>query len=260
MADEQLVPDGDEALELAPDGGDPPDNQADETPEPIVNLAMEMGWLPKDQFRGDPDAWKPADQFIRAGRDIQQTTARELRSMREQVERMGSVTETIVRDKEAEINARWEAKIAQAAEDGDTALAVKLAKERPVTSPANGGPDPTVQQWVAKNQWFTSDPLAKARAEEISNRLAHLPVPDQLAQVERAIRKEYPELFPTPAKQPPATQTGSTRSAAPSNRVKGFAEMPLASQQVALDYEKRLGVPKEQTAKSYWAEQQGVKR
>jgi hypothetical protein len=35
--------------------------------------------------------------------------------------------------------------------------------------------------------------------------------------------------------------------------------MPADSQRIALDFEKRLGVPKEQTAQSYWAEQ-GVKR
>jgi hypothetical protein len=84
-------------------------------------------------------------------------------------------------------------------------------------------------------------------------------VTDQLAQVERAIRKEYPEHFTPAAKPPPSTQTGAARNANASNRQKGFADMPADSQRIALDFEKRLGVPKEQTAQSYWAEQ-GVKR
>ena len=255
MADDDLALEGEgaqvEEADTAP---------TDDTPEPIANLARDLGWTPKEDWQGDPDKWKPADQFIRDGREIQHTTARELRSLREQMDRMSGVTETIVHDRVAAARSQWEADMARAVEDGDTAAALKLARQEPQAKPVNGGPDPVVSQWVAKNEWFTADPLAKARAEEISNRLAHLPVSEQLAQVERAIRKEFPEHFPAPAKQPTATQTGASRNPNPSNRAKGFADMPAASQQVALDYEKRLGVPKETTAKSYWAEQERVKR
>ena len=83
---------------------------------------------------------------------------------------------------------------------------------------------------------------------------------EYLGDSREAIGAEFPEHFPAPAKQPPATQTGASRNPNPSNRAKGFADMPAASQQVALDYEKRLGVPKETTAKSYWADQERVKR
>jgi hypothetical protein len=256
VADEDLALEGEGAQVQDTEGAE----QTDDTPEPIANLARDLGWTPRDEWQGDPEKWKPADQFIRDGREIQQSTSRELRSLREQMERMGSVTETIVQDRVAAAQAEWQRKMAQAVDDGDTETALKLADERPTAKPTGNTPDHTVQQWVAKNEWFTKDPLAEARAREISDRLKHLPVPEQLAQVERAIRKEFPEHFPAPAKQPPATQTGGSRNPNPSNRAKGFADMPLASQQVALDYEKRLGVPKEQTAKSYWADQERVKR
>jgi hypothetical protein len=146
-------------------------------------------------------------------------------------------------------------------DDGDTETALKLADQKPVAKPAPGGKtlDPQVADWKSKNPWFEKDHFATIRAEEISQRLGHLPVADQLKEVDRAIRKEFPEHFAPPTKQPPATQTGNGRNVNPSNRVKGFADMPLASQQVALDYEKRLGVPKEKTAKSYWAEQERSK-
>lgn len=259
MADEELVPDGDEALENAPDTGEQPDD----TPEPIANLAKELGWVPKEEFRGEPDKWKPAEQFIRDGREIQQSTSRELRSLREQFDRFGNVIETVAQDRVAAARTQWEAEMARAVEDGDTDAALKLARQEPVAkaAPANGGADPAVAQWVSKNPWFNADPLARARAEEVSNRLAHLPVAEQLAQVERAIRKEFPEHFPAPAKPPPATQTGQSRNPNPSNRVKGFNEMPQASQQMARDMVKRHpDLTLEAIAKSYWADQEGVKR
>lgn len=255
MADEELAPEGGEALELAPEVQE----EAPQTDPAIEALAREMRWTPKDEWHGDPEKWKPADQFIRDGAGIQQTTSRELRSLREQMERIGGVTETIVRDKVAEAQAEWQRLHDQAVEDGDKEAARALLKQQPAP-PTNGKtPDPHVTEWVGKNAWYNTDPLAQARAAEISDRLAHLPVPEQLKQVERAIRKEFPEHFPK-AKDPPATQTGQSRNPNPSNRVKGFADMPLASQQVALDYEKRLGVPKEQTAKSYWQDQERVSR
>jgi hypothetical protein len=231
------------------------EQQQDETPEPIANLAKELGWVSKDEFRGEPEKWKPAEQFIRDGRDIQQTTARELRSLREQMERVGSVTETIIQDRVTAAQTEWQRKMTQAVDDGDTETALKLADQRPTAKPNGTGADPTVQSWVAKNPWFNTDPLARVRAEELSGKLAHLPVPEQLAQVERAMKREFPEHFPAPVKAPPSTQTATGRNANPSNRTKGFADMPMESQQVARDFERLNGVSKDDFAKQYWANQ-----
>ncbi len=229
----------------------------DDTPEPIVNLARDLGWTPKDEWHGDPEKWKPAEQFIRDGREIQQSTSRELKALREQMDRIGGVTETIVRDKVAERDAYWQAQFDKAVEDGDADAARKAASQINGTGAApQKGPDPQVATWVAKNPWYSTDPLAQARAQEISDRLKHLPVPEQLAQVDRAIRKEFPEHFPK-AKGPPATQTGAQRNAVTSNRQKGFADMPPAAKEMAIDYESRLGVKKEDFAKSYWAKNEG---
>lgn len=252
MADEELAPDGGEALELAPE------EQAAEpdTPEPIANLAKELGWVPREEFRGEPEKWKPADQFIRDGRDIQQTTARELRSLREQMERMGAVTSTIIEDKVAERDAYWKTQFNQAVEDGDTEKANALLEQRPAAkAPTQAGTDPIVAAWKAKNPWFDTDPAAGFRASEVSDRLKHLPVPEQLAAVEKVIRKEYPEHFAPPAKQPPGVQTAASRNPNPSNRVKGFNDMPAASQQVARDMVRRHpGLTLEAFAKSYWSD------
>lgn len=230
--------------------------QQHEVPEPIVNLAMEMGWTPKDQFRGDPERWKPADQFIRDGRDIQQSTARELRTLREQMERFSGVTSQLVQDKVAERDQYWKTQFNQAVEEGDTEKANKLLEQRPSPQQQPNMVPAETQSWIAKNDWFEKDPLAKARAIEICERLKHLPVSEQLAQAERGIRKEFPELFTPAAKQPPSTQTGQSRKAAPSNRVKGFTDMPAESQAMAKDMVRtNPGLTLEAIAKSYWAQE-----
>jgi hypothetical protein len=181
---------------------------------------------------------------------------RKLDSFEDQMTRWGSVQSQLLQDKLAERDAAWQAKMSQAVEDGDTETALKLAGNRPVAQPTDTGPDPQVVEWVGKHPWYNTDPLAQARAREISDRLKHLPVPEQLKQVERAIRKEFPEHFPK-AKDPPGVQTGATRNANPSNRAKGFNDMPTASQQMARDMVKRHpDLTLEAIAKSYWTDKE----
>ena len=84
MADEERPAEGDE-LVLTPDdevpppeGAAPPEEvpQGDDAPPPapsVEELAQRMGWKPKEQFRGDPDKWRPADEFILQGHEIQRS-------------------------------------------------------------------------------------------------------------------------------------------------------------------------------------------
>lgn len=257
MADEDLA--SQEAEGAVVDNNDPPDQdgrqQADS--EPISNLARDLGWTTREEWEakgGDPDKWKPAEQFIRDGREIQQTTARELRSLREQMDRVGSVTETIVNDRVNAARAQWEAEMTRAVEDGDTATALRLARQEPQAQPAGNA---EFESWKAKNSWFVTNPLAQAVAIDAAERVKHLPPAQQFEMAERAVKRDFPELFPQAqtAKPPPATQTAATRSAAPTNRQKGFADMPAASQQVARQMiERHPGLTLEAFAKSYWSD------
>lgn len=252
MADEELAQEG-EALELERD-----EDQQEEREPTASEIAARMGWRPKDEWQGDPEAWKPADKFILDGGDIQKTTSRELKAVRDQLDRIGNVTETIIQDKVAQARAEWERKVRQAAVDGDEDAAVALAEQRPGVPAQRNGPDPAVQSWVAQNPWYSTDHAARIRAEELSNKLAAsgvTDVPTQLREVERLIRKEFPEHFPRPAKDPPATQTGSSRKAAPSNRAKGFADIPETSQRIFREQmERHPNLTPEAIAKSYWGD------
>lgn len=45
------------------DTGNGPDEQ-------IVKAAREMGWTPQDKFKGDPEKWVDADEFVRRGENL----------------------------------------------------------------------------------------------------------------------------------------------------------------------------------------------
>jgi len=236
--------------------------EAEQTePDPIEKLASEMGWAPKDQFRGDESEWKPADEFIRAGRDINRSMARELRTVREEVTRIARTSADMTAQAIAERDAHWQNVHRQAVDDGNHELAERAVDERVKLKTQAAAPESTIPpetaEFMERNKtWMGKDPLATMRAEEIANQLAArgVPIPDQLVQVERAMRKEFPEHFAAPGKPPPGTQTAQARNAGQGSRAKGFADMPPESQAMAKDYLARHGVPLETTAKSYWAD------
>jgi len=122
--------------------------QAPEVPAPeVVAKATEMGWSPKEKFRGDPEKWIPADEYVRRGEHLlpivqasnRKLTA-EMASMRSQLsdaqKALKDSTEAIEALKEfnseqnraalREQKSAIRKQIAEARKEGDTDLEVKL--------------------------------------------------------------------------------------------------------------------------------------
>lgn len=240
----------------APDGGE--GSETTQQDDPVASLAREMGWAPKDEFRGDPEEWKPADQFIRDGRDIQRSLSDRLKNIEGQTQTFGRIAEQLANDRVKERDAYWQQQLDKAVDEGDHELKREALENLRKPSEQSGqGPSSEASEWIARNSWFNSDPAASFRAQEITARLASQgkSVSEQLATAESIIRREFPEHFKQPAKDPPTTQTGQSRKAAPTNRAKGFADMPAESQRMARDMaDRNPGLTIEAIAKSYWAD------
>lgn len=251
-------------LNAAPDGKDEIQDSGEDSP--YADLAKEMGWVPRDQFTGAADDWKPADQFIRDGRDIQRETSRELKTVRAQLDTIAktsaSIVEQQVNERVGELTARYN----KAVEDGDPKQAYELAGEiHSLTAQDPAGtpqPSPEAQSWVERNSgWFQKPGFeyATARAIEITNMLQKQGYTDhaqQLKIAEQQLRREHPELFggQKNGKPAPGVHSPSSRTSGPSNRAKGFSDMPKAAQDIARDMADR-GVIKstDDYAKNYFA-------
>lgn len=273
MADEELggqqVAEAEGVQAAAAEGQEQVAEQQQTEADPIETLAREMGWRPKDEFRGDEADWREAKDFILQGREVQRSLSRELRGVRDEVTRISRTSATLMADKIAERDAYWAGQHRQAVKDGDTAAAERAVEERAklkdaAPAPANTPPPETAAFMERHRAWFGEptadgrftggDPLARMRAMEIANSLAAQGVDkvEQLRQAERAIRKEFPEHFPAAAKAPPGTQTAAARNAGGGSKKKGFADMPAESQKLAQEYKERHGIPLEKFAESYW--------
>lgn len=238
--------------------------QDDYDPEndPYAPLATRIGWVPKDQFKGDVSKWKPAEEYILAGHDIQRNTAKELREMRSTLDTMSRTTASIMEDKLAEQRAQLIEAHQVAVEDGDPekAFAVSQQIARLSQAPAPSGNDP-VAKWQADNPWYKQDPLATDLAFQTCNRLAQqgFGVQQQLDAARKAVEREFPELVGGTAPQPQARNTPpsvrgpTSRTVAPSNRAKGFHDLPKPAQDVAKDMVERGKLNSvDEYATKYW--------
>lgn len=239
---------------------------ADDNQEPLTveALAGEMGWVPQDKFSGPADKWKPADEFIRAGREIQRNYADEVRGLRSQIDTIAKTSAQIAADAVERQRAELVEKFNAAVEDGNATEAHKISVDlsKLDAPPASSSPSPSSEgQAFAQRHasWFNKDTAATARAVQICNDLAGQGVSqaDQLKAAERVIRAEYPEHFKNEQnghqRSAPLVNQPGGRSAAPSNRAKGFSDMPKAAQDIAADMvERGVITKKEDYANYYW--------
>lgn len=268
MADEDLPPDGEDTGAIdAPAEDAPPvegggDNHEDHAPQPstVEDLASEMGWRPHDQWKGDPAAWKPADEFMRNTVSVNRNLSTKLRNVEEQLSNIARTNAAMTERALAEQRQKLLAERQQAFEDGDAdkfnAVDKQLTELKPVAQP--NIPPPEVQDFMARNEWFNRDQDATNWAVNKTAELAKqgISVAGQLQIVEREARNLFPELFPAPDVKPKAAPLNT-----PGNRgggkpaAKTFAALPAEAKAAALEYEKK-GISRDEYARIYFEDQE----
>lgn len=184
-------------------------NDVRDTPE-VEALAGQMGWKPRDQFKGDESQWRPASEYILTEREISRTRKDQLKRIEDNMARLNGAHERqMVRalaEQERELRLQHE----QAIEDNDKD-AVRAAERglREIERQRNeNGPE---ARFASENPWYNKDEEATAYAVSISQRLAGQgkSVDEQLKAAAEGVRKRFPELFeegeaekPKPKPQP----------------------------------------------------------
>jgi hypothetical protein len=240
------------------------DANANPNPPSIEELASEIGWVPQDKFSGPAEKWKPADQFIREGRKIQDLQSRELKSIRETLQTVQATSATLFQSKLAEQHAEWSRRYAAAIEKGDPDEAWKAANQiRDIQARAANPeratptPAPETEQWVSKNKRLWGDPVARNDALAICNAYAtdypNSSPAEQLAYTESHMRARYPHLFDD--KPPPQVNGNINRNSAGGPRGKTVADLPREAKAIAEDMVERGLIPNvEIYAKNYFTE------
>jgi hypothetical protein len=244
-------------------------------------LASEMGWTPRDKFRGDPAKWVDAEAFYEKGQHVlpivksklrEETAARlkleaELRQTKQDTIALKRHMEKASAREKAELSAeinRLKQERITAIQEGD-GVRVNQVEERieelKATQKEDAKPapvqvtqevDPAYAEWVKDNKWYERDTamtaFANARAYEMN--LGGRTLEETLEVIDAEIRERFPEKFQDKSKERPPVQRGGTvaKKAAPNS----YEAMPLEDQKVCDRMVKQYGLKREDFVKNYW--------
>ena len=240
-------------------GGEPSEG---EVSQEIVDRARSMGWIPKDEFRGDESRWRPADEYVDRAENLMPILKSQLGKYEEKIGKYESeitnlkssldsqkkTTEKLVkmsdniRQQEYERARREITKQqAQAVADGDVETwqtledkKEKLEKPEVVAmeppAPESQAP-PAFHQWHQTNDWYAKDQdltiFADAFGASLKQQNPNLAYEQVLAQVEAKVKSAFPQKFSNPNRsQPGAVDGGAQRTATTQTNRKSYNNLP----------------------------------
>lgn len=199
--------------------GDVPEvNQAEQD-------ARQFGWVPEDEFKGNPDDWRDAETFLKRGKEIngflrkdfqkvqEKLAARDLEiaEIREAMEEFRKYhNETEARTYKRALEDLKKQKI-EAIEQGDGERvleiednidAIKEAQTKPApkeTATQSGPSQKDYFDWAKTNTWYVTDPELKAVAElygqELNTFNPELKGRAFLDEITKQVKENFPEKF-----------------------------------------------------------------
>lgn len=203
----------------------PASEQTQEAPKQEVKeysdaekLAMEQGWVPKDQWKGNPDEWRPAKEFNDRGELFNRikSQSKELSELRQamaflteqQKKQFDAGFQQAIRDlKTARDTALQEGDIVKAQQITDKIDEVKdqhreqkeKFKEPPKSSTVSQEPSTVFRAWFDQNKWYTQDKAMTSYAElagyEWKQANPDGTEADMLTHVTKVVKKEFPHKF-----------------------------------------------------------------
>jgi len=188
--------------------------------------AREQGWVPKEEWTGDPDKWRPAAEFVDRGELFGKIEGlgKELKETRKALKML---QEHHTKVKETEYNrAVEELKSLQKKhlEDGNsdgyletTELLTDLKAEQKaravVAETAPNVPHPHFVEWTKQNIWYNKDQEMHEYADAVGLGYAqqhpHLEPEEVLEYVSKQVRGRFRERFVNPNRNKPSSVEGS---------------------------------------------------
>lgn len=254
--------------------------------------ARKQGWVPRKEFRGDPDDWTPADEYLRMGdpkylrklareqkkeiRKLAQAREQDAASFAERLDRMESMSKA----QRAKLYGDIEAARRAAVEAGDTAEYDRLNQvEADLYSQEQAAGKPTakkeakqaerpvdadiIEAWIDENPWWDTNADMQHAAMTINQRIANrnpgMSTQDQLDKTRAEMEKRFPDYFSknggkSQPKKPGAAAVESGGRMASSPKGKGFSDIPAEERKIiARHIEEGLYKDQADAAKAYWS-------
>ncbi len=267
--------------DLAETGADTSATESDATDQTqgqdVEAKARRTGWRPKEEFDGPAEKWVPADEFVKRGETNAATVKQleklldkantEIAGMKETFSEFRDYHTKTVQSQYQRAMKDLEARQTQAIEDGDVEgakaatreitdltkeMADKPAQKQPAEADTKAAAK-AVKDFQAANPWFGEDDAMTGAAERIAAKLQRQGMTDpeeQLAEVAKRIRAEFPHKFENPRRKEAAAVEG-TQGAARKNG-KTFNDLPPEAKAMCAKFEKQGLLKRDDYVRDYF--------
>lgn len=242
----------------------------------LEDRAREMGWRPKEEFRGDDTKWVDAETFVKRGEEILPIVRANAKKTEEDLAKANATIADMKRsfaefkkfhsqtEQRALERARkeLEREMAEAVEAKDHKAVREIAADmaalsKDVQTDGNGDPYATpdhtkaLSAWKGENPWFGSDRVMTAAANAIADELEAGGVrgEEQLAEVSKRIKAEFPHKFENERRKGPAAVEGQTP---PRRAGKSRSDLPPEARQTMDRWIKQGLISEAQYLKDYF--------
>jgi hypothetical protein len=238
----------------------------------IENAAKQSGWAPKDQWKGDPDEWIDAPEFIlKAVGEVLPSMRKSLQDSKAEVASLKKAVNTAVqgmsraekrgydaavRDIQARLDNAAAAGDVQGVRDATDEM-VELTKEVTAAPKAADDPaeaDPEFEAWAEENPWWSTDKVMKAAAVAIANEVEEETGLTKGRRFYAEVTKRVKEAFPAKFENPNRARPGTVEAPGATLRKQGksFNDLPADAKAMCLEFEKDKIMTRDQYVKGFF--------
>jgi len=200
------------------------ESEAQKLPEenPAEERALKMGWVPEDQFKGDPNRWRPAEEFVERGEMMIPILNKKIRNLEKRQSEKDKAFSDYLGDIRSKLHSQkvdeHEGRKRKAVADGDTDEYTRLSNDPPKNDipeykPPEQTNDPAFDDWLLENSWYQTDYDKHQEAESYGKFLRgtrpELEGKDFLDEVSKHVRQKYTN----PNRDKPSSVDGGTQKA-----------------------------------------------
>jgi len=218
--------------------------------------ASREGWVPQEQWKGDPKKWTDAETFVQNGERIAGIAVKKARNLEATVEELNARLAEVElakqdfvaftqkslererREKEILLE-RLEAQQAEAVGTGDTEAFKAATRQIKEIQSAKPPPAQTewAKEWAKENDWYTKDAVSRAVANDIAEQLRNQGYKDEgrnfLDEVTRRTQEMIPERFENPVRRTSITSgAGKASDETASPKARSYEALPDAAKAV----------------------------
>lgn len=236
--------------------------------------ARTEGWVPKEEWKGNPDDWKPAQEFVETGDKIAGILKKRLGSLEQRLEaaekankRFGEYHKSQVakeRKKAEQTVAELKAQLAEAVSKGDGQEFTRLSNDiEQLQSAANmPPPDETewiqmTEAWVAQNQWYVENQKLASFADGASDRIRAEGYTGQayFSELTRRTKEAFPDEFRNKKRESDGVEAPGTKKGNSSPGKKTFNDLPSDAKAACKQFVKEGFMTEKEYVESYeWDE------